>query len=104
MKYKITKPAWKEIGKQSGWLKQGETGLEEGKPRYNPDFNVKEFKSNFVARWEYKPGSTLFIVWSQGRNGYDPNGEFDLGRDMNDLFDVQPHNIFLIKFSYRFVL
>ncbi len=70
----------------------------------NPDFNVKEFKSNFVARWEYIPGSTLFIVWSQGRSGYDPRGDFDIGRDMGDLFDVHPHNIFLIKLSYRFVL
>jgi hypothetical protein len=70
----------------------------------NPDFNIKEFKSNFVARWEYVPGSTLYIVWSQGRSRYDSNGEFDISRDMKDMFDIHPHDIFLIKFSYRFVL
>jgi hypothetical protein len=70
----------------------------------NPDFNVKEFKSNFVARWEYVPGSTLYIVWSQGRSRYDPTGEFDLNQDISDLYNVHPHNIFLIKLSYRFGL
>jgi hypothetical protein len=70
----------------------------------DPDFNIKEFKSNFVARWEYVPGSTLYIVWSQGRNRYDTNGEFDISRDMEDMFDIYPHDIFLIKLSYRFGL
>ncbi|MCX6223934.1 MAG: DUF5916 domain-containing protein, partial [Bacteroidia bacterium] len=41
-----------------------------------PDFNVKEFKSNLVVRWEYRPGSAIFLVWSQGRSGYDPYGDF----------------------------
>jgi hypothetical protein len=70
----------------------------------NPDFNVKEFKSNFVIRWEYVPGSTLYVVWSQGRDRYNPYGEFDIDRDVNDMFDIHPHDIFLIKLSYRFVL
>ncbi|MCK4345300.1 MAG: hypothetical protein KAX05_08440, partial [Bacteroidales bacterium] len=70
----------------------------------NPDFNVKEFKSNLVVRWEYVPGSTIFLVWSQGRSGYDPTGEFNLNQDMRDLYDIHPHNIFLIKLSYRFGL
>jgi hypothetical protein len=70
----------------------------------NPDFNIKEFKSNFVARWEYVPGSTLFIVWTQGRNRYNSYGEFDPQQDMTDMFDIHPHDIFLIKLSYRFGL
>jgi hypothetical protein len=70
----------------------------------NPDFNVKEFKSNFVIRWEYVPGSTLYVVWSQGRDRYNPYGEFDIDRDMKDMFDIHPHDIFLIKLSYRFGL
>jgi len=69
---------------------------------YNPDFNIKEFKSNLVARWEFVPGSTLYIVWSQGRSGYDPNGIFDIKQDVNDMFEIHPHNVFLIKISYRF--
>jgi hypothetical protein len=70
----------------------------------NPDFNFREFRSNLVVRWEYSPGSTLFLVWSQGRESSASNGSFAYGQDMKDLFGVQPHNVFLIKFSYWFSL
>ena len=70
----------------------------------NPDFNFRQFRSNFVLRWEYKPGSTLFLVWSQGRTGSASDGSFNYGHDMRELFDVQPHNVFLVKFSYWFAL
>ena len=70
----------------------------------NPDFNFLQFRSNLVLRWEYKPGSSLFLVWSQGRTGYLPNGEFAFMDNMQDLFQVHPHNVFLIKFSYGFNL
>jgi hypothetical protein len=71
---------------------------------YNPDFNFKEFKSNLVARWEFVPGSVVYIVWSQGRSGYNPDGIFDLKKDVSDMFEIHPHDIFLIKISYRFGL
>ena len=70
----------------------------------NSDFNFKQFRSNLVMRWEYIPGSTLFLVWSQGRTGYIESGEFNFSGDMQDLFEEHPHDIFLIKFSYRFRL
>lgn len=41
----------------------------------NPDFNVRTFRSNLVLRWEYRPGSTLFVVWSQDRSGVAPAGD-----------------------------
>lgn len=66
----------------------------------NPDFRFSQFRSNAVLRWEYRPGSTLFLVWSQGRDRFSPNGSFDFGRDVGNLFDITPDNIFLIKFSY----
>jgi hypothetical protein len=69
-----------------------------------PDFNVKEFKSNLVMRWEYRPGSVVFLVWSQGRSGFDPYGDFSLNRDFKNLTDIKPRDILLIKFSYRFGL
>jgi len=69
-----------------------------------PDFNVKEFKSNLVARWEYQPGSVVFLVWSQGRSGYDDYGDFSFGRDFKSLTDTKPRDILLVKFSYRFGL
>jgi hypothetical protein len=67
----------------------------------NPDFSFFEFRSNFVVRWEYIPGSTAYLVWSQGRNGDTPQGDFSLSDHFNKLIDLDPTNIFLIKFSYR---
>ena len=69
-----------------------------------PDFNVQEFKSNLVLRWEYRPGSVLFLVWSQDRSGFDPYGDFNFGRDFGNLYDITPTNVFLVKCSYRFGL
>jgi hypothetical protein len=68
----------------------------------NPDFNFRQFRSNLVIRWEYSPGSTLFLVWSQGRTSNASDGTFSYGSDMKDLFGVTPHNVFLLKFSYWF--
>jgi hypothetical protein len=69
-----------------------------------PDFNFSQFRSNLVVRWEYSPGSTLFLVWSQGRTSSASNGRFSYGNDMKDLFNIVPHNVFLVKFSYWFSL
>ena len=68
-----------------------------------PGFNVKQFNSNAVVRWEYRPGSTLFFVWQQGRaqNGLN-NGSFELQRDYRDLFRAHPVNTFLVKATYFF--
>ena len=71
------------------------------------DFNVKQFLSNFVIRWEYSPGSTLFLVWSQTRSYNSDIGQMDFFNNVGDLFSRSkniPHNVFLIKFSYRFGL
>ncbi len=70
----------------------------------NPDFNFRQFRSNLVIRWEYSPGSTLFLVWSQSRTSTASNGLFSYGSDMKDLFGIVPHNVFLLKFSYWFSL
>lgn len=72
-----------------------------------PDFNFQEFLSNFVLRWEYNPGSSLYLVWSQTRNDYSDIGSMDLVNDLGNLFNAQqnkPHNVFLIKLTYRFGL
>jgi hypothetical protein len=64
-------------------------------------FNEKEFHSNMVLRWEYRPGSSIFVVWSQGRLQDDRNlGNFAPGRDYRDLFSARPDNTLLIKASY----
>lgn len=66
-----------------------------------PDFNVKEFLSNMVVRWEYMPGSTIFLVWSQTRNQSVSNGNFNFYNDLTNLFDNKPYNVFLLKMSFR---
>lgn len=68
------------------------------------DFNYKQFNSNLVLRWEYRPGSTLFLVWSQGRTDFIEDGVFAVKDDMNTLFSKASDNIFLIKASYLFSL
>ena len=66
-----------------------------------PDFKVFHFISNLVLRWEYVPGSVFYIVWSQNRSDNTHSARFDLEDDMHSLFRVYPHNIFMVKFSYR---
>lgn len=70
----------------------------------DPDFNFRQFRSNMVIRWEYTPGSTLYLVWSQGRTSSVSDGTFSYRNDIKDLFDVKAHNVFLLKFSYWFSL
>jgi len=71
----------------------------------NPNFNFLQFKSNMVLRWEYKPGSTLFLVWTQDRTDNPPFTAKDnsLAGVSDDLFAVFPSNTFLIKYTYRFI-
>lgn len=65
------------------------------------DFNYKALNTNAVLRWEYRPGSSIFMVWQQGRQQSDRNyGQFAAGRDYRDLFRAHPDNTFLIKASY----
>ena len=71
----------------------------------NPDYNYDEFLSNLVARWEFRPGSTVYLVWSQTRNYFDRTGSFSLDQNLNNLYTEQrAHDIFLVKFTYRFGL
>lgn len=68
----------------------------------DPDFNFRSIQGNAVFRWEYMPGSTLFLVWQQQRNEFAKIGNFDFNRDVNSIFDAKPTNVFLIKVSYWF--
>ena len=69
-----------------------------------PDFNFKQFRSNLVIRWEYRPGSLLYLVWSQDVTAEDEYRDFSLKRDIRDLFKVTPDNVYLIKLNYWFSL
>ncbi len=61
------------------------------------DFNRRSLRGNAVVRWEYRPGSALFFVWQQSRFASRGSGEFEFARDFNDLWSVQPENVFVVK-------
>ncbi len=65
------------------------------------EFNFKAFNSNVVLRWEYRPGSTLFVVWNQGREGFvGERGDESFTGDLQELFRVHPRNTLLVKVAY----
>lgn len=70
----------------------------------NPDFSFIQFRSNLVLRWEYIPGSEIFLVWSQDISQSGNPQEPLFGNLGSNIFGEQPKNIFLIKATYRFVL
>jgi hypothetical protein len=65
----------------------------------NPDFNIRSFRTTNVLRWEYRPGSAMFVVWQQGRDDFSSLGDFQFGRNFGDLFNAPATNTFLVKFS-----
>lgn len=70
----------------------------------NPDFIVMDFISNLVVRWEYIPGSEIYLVWTQNRSDYFDKGKYNFSNSGSDIFDISPYNVFLIKATYRFSL
>jgi hypothetical protein len=97
-------------GDYSDWREMNNPRAKDYDARFKPftskgdpgGFNVKEFRSNTVLRYEYRPGSTIFLVWAQGRAMDGQPTEFQFGRDLKDVFDTHPNNTFLIKMSYWF--
>ncbi len=70
----------------------------------NPDFNFSQFRSNFVARWEYKPGSIFYVVWTHSRTSYESETNPSFAQSFDNLWDVYPTNVFLVKLNYWFSL
>ncbi len=70
----------------------------------NPDFNFHQYRSNLVAKWEYRLGSFIYIVWSSDRTGSNKLSNASVGDSYRQLRDVFPNNIFLIKLNYWFSL
>ncbi len=77
------------------------------------DFNYKTLQTNLVMRWEYRPGSTVYLVWTQGRRERDElnplapprdSSPYDrsLDRQIGDVFGIFPHNTFMLKINYAF--
>jgi hypothetical protein len=68
----------------------------------DPDFNYKSLRGNVVLRWEYLPGSTIYVAWTQSRINEEDPGEFDFRRDLRNLMSTIGDNVFLVKVSYWF--
>ena len=102
-------------GTYAGWKEIADARAAQYADRFKPyqgngavfdGFNYRQFNSNAVMRYEYRPGSTLFVVWQQGRNNnvspgdlnYNPNYSFS--RDYGSPLRDHPNNTFLVKWSY----
>jgi hypothetical protein len=70
----------------------------------NPDFNFHQLRSNLVAKWEYRPGSYIYLVWSGEKTGRTASSKASVGDSYKELNSVYPTNIFLVKLSYWFSL
>jgi hypothetical protein len=70
-------------------------------PDADSSFKSTSLRSNSVLRWEYRPGSTLYLVWTHGRDDYENKfAENSWMTDYRDLFRLHPDNTFLIKVAY----
>jgi len=67
-----------------------------------PDFNLTSLRVNAVFRWEFRPGSSLFVVWTQQRQSRLPTGEFDFSSGLNRVYTSPADDVLLVKVSYWF--
>jgi len=66
----------------------------------NPDFSARSLRGNAVVRWEYRPGSTLFFVWTTACSAYAPSAQFDAVGDVGRLCQGRADNVFAVKANY----
>ncbi|MHB1193453.1 MAG: DUF5916 domain-containing protein [Longimicrobiales bacterium] len=66
----------------------------------NPDFSMRSLRSNLVVRWEYRPGSTVFLVWNHGRSGFGSDPTSGVLDGAGELFDDTMRNTFMVKVNY----
>lgn len=99
-------------GKDAGTISRSEEGVftvdpdgADPAPSFtfgDPTFNIRSLRGNAVLRWEYRPGSALYLVWQQQRSDFQPVGDFEPARDVGAIFRTVPTNIFLLKATYWF--
>ncbi len=66
----------------------------------NPDFNFRSVRGSAVVRWEFRPGSALYVVWNENRADVVPIGDFSFRRDLRAIPRAPSHDVFLVKVSY----
>jgi len=69
---------------------------------YNPDFNYKALVGTLVLRWEFSPGSTMFLVWTHNGSDFQNQGNYDFAKDLNRLLKSEADDVFALKLSYWF--
>lgn len=69
-------------------------------PLSEPDFNFRSVRGSAVARWEFRPGSALYVVWNENRADAVPIGDFRFRRDARAISTAPSHDVFLVKVSY----
>lgn len=65
-----------------------------------PDFNFRSVRGSAVVRWEFRPGSALYVVWNENRADVVPVGDFRFRRDLRAISTAPSHDVFLVKMSY----
>jgi hypothetical protein len=88
------------VRSEGGWLLADLDGDGIRETRDNPDFNFRRLRTNTVLRWEYRPGSTLTLVWSQGRDDVVSDGGFRSAHDLRRLFGARSNDALMLKVSY----
>jgi len=84
-------------------LSEGRYIVNKGSEYYsftNPDFNFNEFRSNLVARWEYKPGSTIYVVWQHSMSNRAGNYLQGWDQNLDRMFGLPSTNVFMVKLNY----
>jgi len=66
----------------------------------DPSSTLRSLRGNAVLRWEYRPGSTLFVVWTRSGSSQLSRSTIDLGTDAGALFEGPSSNVFLVKVNY----
>ena len=66
----------------------------------DPDFNLKSLRLNAVFRWEMKPGSTFYAVWTRQQQDFANPGVFAPGRDAGAMFRAPGDDVVLVKLAY----
>ena len=75
----------------------GDGDLEEFR---NPDFKFERFRSNLVLRWDFSPGSKLFLVWARGTTSNSQEADFNFMNNLGDLLRKNPDDTLMLKISY----
>ncbi len=84
--------------------KYNERFIPYNEPIDNPDFSFHQFRSNLVVKWEFRPGSFAYLVWSDDRTGFADPADSDIRSSMNQMWQIYPGNLFLLKINYWFSL